>query len=296
MSEERGAQRLMQPVEEGRDWQLTLPLGGAAAVLGHEAQLPSLAWSFARAAPGLRLGYVQSAAAGDCAPEHAEEVDALRARGLLAGHITVGAARGGDAQARGTAGALDHGLRALGWDAAVCGAGVAAGEEGEHLGPSGLAALEAAQTALALGCATLLVPRMCSGRPGRGIYGDTLVVLDRLLGPVTVALPAGLRSPVGADLRAGLGAVFGARRASVPAQLELDVARPARIARHDWRRAPVELAQFAAAGLASAAAARGPSEDPLFYGAALAAGATLAELLGPHGGAHAAEHVEGAAV
>ena len=119
---------------------------------------------------------------------------------------------------------------------------------------------------------------MSSGEPGtsrRGISQDTLTVLDLLLQPVTVALPAGLRSPVGADLRAGLGAVFGASR-SAPAQLELDVARPARIARHDWRRAPIDLPGFAASWAARAAAGRGPVEDPLCFGTALAAGATLA--------------------
>ena len=74
----------------------------------------------------------------------------------------------------------------------------------------------------------------------RGISHHTLTVLDLLLEPVTVALPAGMRSPVGADLRAGLGAVFGGAlpsRRQTPA-LELDVERPARITRHDWRRAP----------------------------------------------------------
>ncbi|HVR05360.1 MAG TPA: hypothetical protein VMS02_04910, partial [Solirubrobacteraceae bacterium] len=115
------------------------------------------------------------------------------------------------------------------------------------------------------------------GERHRGISHDTLTVLDLLLAPVTVALPAGLRSPVGAELHAGLGAVFGAPRRARP-QLELDVERPVRIARHDWHRAPIDLPAFAASGLAARAGGPGLAADPLFYGTALAAGSVLAEL------------------
>jgi hypothetical protein len=289
---------VVDPVEE-EGWQLTLPLGGAVAVLVLHGQLPSLAWAFARAAPGARLGYVQTVG-GALSGAHCEEVRALRAGGLLAGHLTAGAAFGGEGEALTTAGALHHGLRALGWDAAVCGPGPASGSQPSH---SGLAALDSAHTALALGCPTLLVPRMSTGEPRagqRGISHETLAVLDLLLQPVTVALPAGLRSPVGADLRAGLGAVFGTSR-SAPAQLELDVARPARIARHDWRRAPIDLPAFAVSGAPARVEGRGPAEDPLFFGAVLAAGATLAELVAecrgrrPAADEHAEHGEEGAA-
>ena len=47
----------------------------------------------------------------------------LRERGLLASHLTAGAAYGGEGEAISTAGALHHGLHTLGWDAAVCGTG-----------------------------------------------------------------------------------------------------------------------------------------------------------------------------
>ncbi len=273
-------QHRVRPVEEDGGWQLTLPFGGVVAVLALHGQLPSLAWAFSQAAPGARLGYVQTAG-GALPGGHSGVVRALRASGLLAGHITAGAAFGGEGEALTTAGALYHGLRALGWDAAVCGPGPGSVGRGSQVGHGGLAALDSAHTALALGCPTLLVPRMSSADHAtrhRGISHDTLTVLDLLLQPVTVALPAGLRSPVGADLRAGLGAVFGAARAA-PAQLELDVARPARIARHDWRRAPVDLPAFAASGLPAHTLGRGPAEDPLFVGTALAAGCTLAELV-----------------
>jgi hypothetical protein len=265
------------------------------AVLAQHDQLPALAWAFARAVPDARLGYVQTAG-GALPGTNCPTVTALRERELLAAHLTAGAAFGGEGEALTTAGALHHGLRALGWDAAVVGPGPAARDQPEH---AGLAALDSAHTALALGCATLLVPMISSGPSAggrRGISRDTLAVLDLLLQPVTVALPAGLRSPVGADLRAGLGAVFGAPR-SAPAQLELDVARPARIARHDWRRAPVDLPAFAGAALPVEMGRSGPVEDPLFFGAALAAGATLADMVGefrgrPAGG-HERERLEG---
>ena len=281
-------ERPVDPVEEDGGGQPTLPGGGIVAVLALHGQLPSLAWAFAQASPGARLGYVQTAG-GALAGRHSEEVRALRASGLLADQLTAEVAVAGERESLSVAGALHHGLRALGWDAAVCGPG----PEGEHL-----AALDSAHTALALGCRTLLVPRMSSGERGtrrRGISQDTLTVLDLLLQPVTVALPAGLRSPVGADLRAGLGAIFGAPR-SAPAQLELDVARPARIARHDWRRAPIDLPGFAASGLPAPPAGRGPLEDPLGYGTALAAGGTLAELVAESRHRRLAEDGEGAAV
>src|SRR5205823_4749198 len=105
--------------------------------------------------------------------------------------------------------------------------------------------------ALALGCRTLLVARMSSADPRgrhRGISHHTLTVLDLLLEPVTVALPAGMRSAFGGDLladrrSAGLSAAnaSSANAASAAdadgaggaARSTLEVERPARITRHD---------------------------------------------------------------
>ena len=91
---------------------------------------------------------------------------------------------------------------------------------------------------------------------------------------------AGMRSPVGVDLRAGLGAVFGGEGSgpSRPA-LALDVERPVRITRHDWRRATVDLPGYAASGLPASTMGRTLAQDPLFFGAALAGGTALAELV-----------------
>jgi hypothetical protein len=270
-------QHAVQPVE---DEKLELPLTHPVGVMALHGQLAAVAWAFAQVAPERHLGYVQTSG-GALSGGHSRVVSALRKRGLLAGHLTAGAAFGGEGEAVTTAGAVHHGLRTLGWDAVLCGPGPGIVGSRSPLGHGGISALDSAHAALALGAPTLLVARMSSGDPRvrhRGISHHTLTVLDLLLEPVTVALPAGMRSPVGNDLRAGLGAVFGVSATSRP-QLELEVDRPARIARHDWRRAIVDLPAYAASALPAATMGRGLIEDPLFFGAALAGGTALADML-----------------
>jgi hypothetical protein len=269
-------QHTVAPVE---DEQLELPVERPVAVIALHGQLAALAWAFAQSKPAGRLGFVQTAG-GALPGGHSDTVRMLRERGLLAGHLTAGPAFGGEGEAITTAGALHHGLRTLGWDAAVCGPGPGIVGSSSPLGHGGMVALDSAHVALALGCPTLLVARMSSSderERHRGISHHTLTVLDLLLEPVTVALPAGMRSPVGADLRAGLGAVFGGAMPSRPA-LALDVERPVRITRHDWRRAAVDLPAYASSGLPGETMGRGVAADPLFFGAALAGGTALAEL------------------
>jgi hypothetical protein len=245
-------QHTVEPVEEEA---IELPVGRPVGVIALHAQLAPLAWAFRRASEGARLGYVQTGG-GALPGSHSELVAELRRRGLLAGHITAAPAFGGEAEAMTGAGALHHGLRALGWAAAVIGPGPGIVGSGTALGHGGLAALDSAHVALALGCPTLLAARMSSGDPRsrhRGISHHTLTVLELLLAPVTVALPAGAgERPPGA--------------------------RPARIARHDWRRAPVDLAGYAESGLPARTMGRSLTEDPLFFAAALAAGTVLGEL------------------
>jgi hypothetical protein len=281
---------LQHAVETVEDERLRLPVERPVAVLALHAQLAAVAWAFAQGAPRRRLGYVQTEG-GALPGGHSRTVRALRERGLLAGHLTAGASFGGEGEAITTAGALHHGLRTLGWDAAVCGPGPGIVGSSSPLGHGGMSALDSAHAALALGCPTLLVARMSSADQRarhRGISHHTLTVLDLLLGPVTVALPAGMRSPVGADLRAGLGAIFGGATPSRPIEdrpaLALDVERPVRITRHDWRRAVVDLPAYASSGLRAETMGRGLTEDPLFFGAALAGGVGLAELA-PRAGA-----------
>jgi Protein of unknown function (DUF3866) len=288
-------QHAVAPVEDDEGQSLLLPVERPVAVLALHGQLAGLALAFAQSAPGAKLGYVQSEG-GALPGGHSRTVHMLRERGLLAGHLTAGAAFGGEREAITTGGALHHGLRALGWDAAVCGPGPGIVGSSSSLGHGGMIALDSAHVALALGCPTLLVARLSSGdgRPRhRGISHHTLTVLDLLLEPVTVALPAGMRSPVGADLRAGLDAVFplrgrgggavssreiGDRPAAALDVKRPIVDRPARIARHDWRRATVDLPAYAASGLPAETMGRGLTEDPLFFAAALAGGSALAQL------------------
>jgi len=289
-------QHAVAPVEEGR---LELPVERPVAVLALHGQLAPVAWAFAQAAPELRLGYVQTEG-GALPGGHSRTVRALRRQGLLAGHLTAGAAFGGEGEAITTAGALHHGLRALGWDAAVCGPGPGIVGSSSTLGHGGMVALDSAHVALALGASTLLVARMSSGDERtrhRGISHHTLTVLDLLLAPVTVALPAGMRSPVGSELLAGLGgpvglgAVFGGQSRTSPGEsrpaLAPDVQRPVRITRHDWRRAAVDLPGYARSGLPAQTMGRTLAQDPLFFAAALAGGSALAELAGAPPAGHA---------
>jgi hypothetical protein len=276
-------QHAVQPVEDSQPdagEPVSLPLERPVAVLALHGQLAAVAWAFAQARPEARLGFVQTAG-GALPGGHSRTVRRLRERGLLAGHLTAGAAYGGEGEAISTAGALHHGLRMLGWDAAVCGPGPGIVGSSSSLGHGGMSALDSAHTAIALGAGTLLVARMSSAdsRPRhRGLSHHTLTVLDLLLEPVTVALPAGIRSPAGADLRARLGSVFGSSTERVKPQLELEVDRPARMARHDWRRASVDMPAYLASGLPAETMGRVLLEDPLFFGAALAGGTVLAEL------------------
>jgi hypothetical protein len=212
-------------------------------------QLAPLAWAFAQARPGARLGYVQTAG-GALPGGHSCVVRDLRESGLLAGHLTAGPAFGGaDGEAITTAAALHHGLTAGSWDAAVAGPGPGILGSGSALGHGGMQALDSAHTALALGCPTLLVARMSSTdlrARHRGLSHHTQTVLDLLLAPVSVALPPGA---------------------------EIIEQAPAR---HAWRGAITDLDGYVASGLPSRSMGR---EDPLFFEAALCAGSVLAEML-----------------
>jgi hypothetical protein len=224
-----------------------LPVG----VLALHGQLAPLAWSFNHYAPQAHLGYVQTDG-GALPGSHSRTVRELLARGLLVSHITAGAAFGGaDGEAMTTAGALEYGFESLDWDAAVCGPGPGIIGSGSPLGHGGLAALDSAHAALALGARTLIVPRMSSADPRpshRPISHHTRTVLQLLLGDVIVSLPCGETAP------------------SPPA-------------RHTWRPHGFDLEAYGASGLPATVMGRSLSDDPLFFAASLAGGGVLAELL-----------------
>jgi hypothetical protein len=239
-------QHAVEPVEE-RAGELTTPLDGAVAVVSLHAQVPCVAWALAQARPDTRLGYVQTAG-GALPGALSRTVRMLRERGLLAGHVTAAPAFGGEHDAISVAGALHAGFDALGWDAAVVGPGPGILGSATALGHGGVAALDNAHAALALGCRTVIVPRMSSGDPRerhRGLSHHTRTVLELLLRPAIVGVPAG----EGADF---------------PPTMAL-------------REVDTDIVGYAGSGLPDRTMGRSIEEDPLFFRAALAGGVVLAE-------------------
>jgi hypothetical protein len=233
-------QHAVAPVEEA-DGGLDLPLRVPVAVLFLHGQLEPLAWAFAQAAPpGARLAYVQTAG-GALPGALSDTVARLRADGLLAAHVTAGPAHGGEAEAVTVAGALHHARQ---YDAVVAGPGPGILGSGSALGHGGLAALDTAHAALALGAPTLLVARMSEADPRerhRGLSHHTRTVLDLLLAPVTVALPPGVAAPDDGP--------------------------------HTWRAEAADLDAYPGSRRTMG------REDPLFFAAALAAGTALAGMM-----------------
>jgi hypothetical protein len=229
---------------------LVLPLHG---------HLAPAAWAAAEAASELRVGYLQTGG-GALPGSYCHDVAELRERGMLCGHITVAPSYGGEHEALSVAGALDAAFRKLGWDAAIVGPGPGIIGSGTWLGHGGVAALDAAHAALALGMRTLLSPRLSEADPRerhRGVSHHTLAVLELLLGRVEVVVPAG-ETPTDAQLT------------QAAARLSEAVG-----GRHDLREAPVDLDGYAATGLPTRTMGRDLAEDRLFFAAALAAGRAL---------------------
>jgi len=239
-------QHAVAPVE-GEE--LRVPLGRPVAVLQLHGQLAPLAWALHQARPNTRAGYVQTAGGalpGAISATVAELLDG----GLLADHVTAGPAYGARKEAITTAGAIHHGLAEAGWDVALVGPGPGILGSGSALGHGGLAALDSAHAALALGCPTLLVARMSQGDPRprhRGLSHHTKTVLDLLLAPVTVALPPG--------------------------------APAVEPGRHELRGARADLDGYRSSGLPARTMGRDLDEDRLFFAAALAAGTALGEMI-----------------
>ncbi len=247
---ERELRRLNRP-RDGKG--ATSPLADSIPVLvlplhGH---LAPAAWAAAQARPGLRVGYVQTGG-GALPGSLSRDVALLRERGLLCGHVTAAPAYGGEHEALSTAGALDAAASELGWEAVIAGPGPGIIGSDTTLGHGGMAALDSAHAALALGLPTLISPRLSSGDPRerhRGVSHHTLTVLQMLLAPVEVAVPAG---------EPEIAAILG------------------NAASHRLAEAPVDLAAYAAAGLPTTTMGRTLDEDRLFFAAPLAAGTALA--------------------
>jgi len=178
-------QHAVDPVEAA---ELDLPVEKPVAVCFLHAQLPCVAWA---ARGSGRIGYVQTGG-GALPGSHSRVVAELLGRGLLAGHICASPAFGGEHDAITTIGGLHAGLTELGWDAAIAGPGPGILGSATALGHGGMEALDTAHAALALGCQTIVVPRMSSGDARArhwGVSHHTRTVLELVLKPVQLASP-----------------------------------------------------------------------------------------------------------
>lgn len=249
-------QHPIQPVER-RAVRLIPAIGGKGAlppalVLPLHGHLAPAAWAAAQAAPGLQVGYVQTGG-GALPGSLSRDVKHLRERNLLAGHITAAPAYGGDHEALSVVGALDAAAAELGWDAILVAPGPGIIGSDTAYGHGGMAALDNAHAALSLSLPTLLSPRLSSSDPRerhRGLSHHTRTVLDLLLAPVTVPLPAG----------------------------QPDIAAPLEASQHRLQEVEVDLPGYAAADLPTKTMGRDLQEDPLFFAAPLAAGTILARV------------------
>lgn len=252
-------QHAVRPVEEGLEELSTRP-GVPVAVLALHGQLPGVAFALAHQREGVRTGFVQSAG-GALPGALSDTVADLVERGLLAGHVTAGAAHGSSLEAVTVEGAIDAGGRSLGWDCAIVGPGPGILGSASALGHGGLAALANAHAALSLGCTVTLVPRLSSGDPRerhRGLSHHSETVLSLLLRPVRVAVPAGVSLPAGAGLERAIGH-----------------------SGHEGVRADVSqlVEAYLSSGLEAHTMGRSFDEDRDFFLSALAGGAVLAEAI-----------------
>ncbi|HWT90881.1 MAG TPA: DUF3866 family protein [Solirubrobacterales bacterium] len=228
------------------------------AVLPLHGHLAPAAWAATQAAPGLRLGYVQTSG-GALPGSLSRDVKQLRERDLLAGHITVAPTYGGEHEAMTTPGAIDA-AGELGWDAVLVGPGPGIIGSNTDLGHGGMAALESAHSALALRCPTIVSPRLSSSDPRerhRPLSHHTRTVLELLLAEVEVPVPD-TDLPRAAEARSHLVEATGDR--------------------HRLHNVPVDLDAYRASGLPTRTMGRSLEEDPLFFAAPLAAGALLARV------------------
>jgi hypothetical protein len=249
-------QHAVAPVEEGLE-RLQRPLPMPVGVLALHGQLPCAGFALSKRSPGARIGYVQSG--GGALPGALSDVVAeLIGRGLIADHVTAGPCFGGGHDAITVEGGLDAGARRLGWDFALVGPGPGILGSASALGHGGLAALSSAHAALSLGCRVVLAPRLSSAdrrERHRGLSHHTETVLELLLRPVEVAVPAANGEGTAA-LRAAL-----ARGGHAAVEVEVEEL----------------LESYLESGLPATTMGRSATEDREFFLAGLAGGAALAK-------------------
>jgi hypothetical protein len=246
-------------------------------VLPMHGHLAPACWAAAQASPGIRLGYLQTAG-GALPGSLSRDVAELRRRGLLAGHMTAGPAYGGEHEAISVVGGLDAAARRLDWDALVCSPGPGILGSATAFGHGGLAALDSAHAALALGLPTLLSPRLSGSDPRprhRGLSHHTASVLELLLASVRIPVPQ-------IDLEGWPTGEQGPDQV-VDLPSVLDALHRVCDDRHDVAVEPVDLEGYEDSGLPAQTMGRTIAQDPLFFAAPLAAGAGLAGAAGAKG-------------
>jgi hypothetical protein len=237
-------------------------------VIPLHGHLAPAAWAAAEHTPGLRVGFVQ-AAGGALPGALSRDVDRLRELGLLAGHVTAAPSYGGELEAMSVCGALDAAGPELGWQAAIVGPGPGIIGSETRLGHGGVASLDAAHSATALGAPTYLSPRMSGSDPRprhRGLSHHTETVLGLLLAGVGVPVP-----------ELDLAEWFAGEEGESP----LDALHRVCGDRHDIFVQPVDLDGYGGSGLPRMTMGRDLADDPLFFAAPLAAGRALAAAAAP---------------
>ncbi|MEO7198186.1 MAG: DUF3866 family protein [Solirubrobacterales bacterium] len=254
-------QHAVEPVEERADAPSHAVQQIPVLVLPLHGHLAPAAWAAAaRAGEDARIGFVQ-AAGGGLPGALSGDVRELRARGLLCAHLTAAPSYGGEAEAISLTGALHAAAGHLAWDAAIVGPGPGILGSASRYGHGGMAALDAAHSAHALGLPTLLSPRLSAADPRQrhlGLSHHTRSVLELMLAAVEVPLPAGLdllwpaSAPDAPAAIAGLGGGI-----------------------HRISEEEPDLAAYAESGLPRRTMGRDLYEDRLFFAAPLAAGVAL---------------------
>lgn len=225
------------------------PLGRAPVVACTvHSQVPLVALGFAAVAPERRLAYVMTD--GAALPlALSDVVHSLVDRGLLCGTVTAGHAFGGDLEAVSVPAALGLAVHVLRAEAVVVGMGPGVVGTGTALGTTAVEAAPVLDAAAALGGVPILCVRASEAdarERHRGISHHT-----RTVARLTTAAP--WVAPVPPEV-AGLPGVRVAPEVAVPEPSDL-------------------LAQ---AELRVTSMGRGPEEDPVFFRAAVAAGAVAA--------------------
>ena len=201
-----------------------------------------------------KVGYIQTGG-GALPGSFSRDVARLLEMNLLSGHVTSGAAYGGDDEAITLVGAIDA-ARLLGWDALVAGPGPGILGSATHFGHGGMMALDVAHAGLSLGAPVVLCPRLSRGDPRprhRGLSHHSRAVLELLLGGVDVPLPKGMDGIATIVDSIGEG-------------------------RHKVVFEEIDIQGYADSGLPRRTMGRDIDDDPEFFSGPLAAGARLASL------------------